>query len=441
MDEANFSSDLSSLNALTRDSAGRTIQGTEAIDAQGHRIGPLPTHDEDSIAKIDQLAEVFQVCRLHVPSISTRSQLDLPSISTRSPLEPQVLDRLHGMLAETCTDWKTPMFVVLGAESCGKSSILERVTMLPIFPRSAGLCTRMPIKIQLRRTPEPAPPTLERFNLETNQIEGQKRTITLSGKMDVRLAMEDAMRAEAGGVVTGISHTHMLILSVSSPDVPNLDLVDMPGLVSARREGEPDDLPEQTEELLRSFVQARPSLPTLGHSSPPSRRLPPHPPLAFVQADFSAWPPASPSLPSRRSPQRNRDHALFLAVVRSTTPPNTAPVLGKLVQELGIEENTLGIFSMCDEFSDAALGQSLVPRLLGTARDGVSMRPHGFIATMNAPVHEGNSMQNLTKQAMAELAWFRSKSAMSPVLGGDEAGRPFHDIARPSIDLLWPSIH
>ena len=90
--------------------------------------------------------------------------------------------------------------------------------MLPIFPRAQGLCTRMPIKIQLRRTPEPAPPTLERFNMETNQVEGGKRTITLSGKMDVRLAMEDAMREETGGVVMGLSHTH------SAPAARSLNL-------------------------------------------------------------------------------------------------------------------------------------------------------------------------------------------------------------------------
>ena len=68
------------------------------------------------------------------------------------------------------------------------------------------------------------PPTLELYNLETKRAEGKKRTITLCGKMDVRLAMEDAMRTASGvDRVQGVSKTHMLILSVSNPDVPNLD--------------------------------------------------------------------------------------------------------------------------------------------------------------------------------------------------------------------------
>ena len=46
------------------------------------------------------------------------------------------------------------MFMVLGSESSGKSSLLERIAMIPIFPRDEKICTRMPIKIQLRRTSE-----------------------------------------------------------------------------------------------------------------------------------------------------------------------------------------------------------------------------------------------------------------------------------------------
>ena len=42
----------------------------------------------------------------------------------------------------------------------------------------------------------------------------------------------------------------MLVLRVHSPTVPCLDLVDLPGLVSAKHKDEPDDLPEQTEQLL-----------------------------------------------------------------------------------------------------------------------------------------------------------------------------------------------
>lgn len=45
-----------------------------------------------------------------------------------------------------------PQLVVLGEESVGKSSVLERIAMLQFFPRHDAMCTRMPIKLQLKHT-------------------------------------------------------------------------------------------------------------------------------------------------------------------------------------------------------------------------------------------------------------------------------------------------
>ena len=39
---------------------------------------------------------------------------------------------------------------MFGAESTGKSTILERIAMLPIFPEGKDLCTRMAVDVRLR---------------------------------------------------------------------------------------------------------------------------------------------------------------------------------------------------------------------------------------------------------------------------------------------------
>ena len=44
-----------------------------------------------------------------------------------------------------------PRVVVVGSRDAGKSSLLENVTKCSIFPRDKGLCTRMPIKLQLQQ--------------------------------------------------------------------------------------------------------------------------------------------------------------------------------------------------------------------------------------------------------------------------------------------------
>lgn len=45
--------------------------------------------------------------------------------------------------------FQLPRVIVLGGKSAGKSSLLENITKCPVFPRSAGLCTKMPVKLQL----------------------------------------------------------------------------------------------------------------------------------------------------------------------------------------------------------------------------------------------------------------------------------------------------
>jgi hypothetical protein len=62
-----------------------------------------------------------------------------------------IIDPLRSVMADTMAGREPPTIIVLGAESSGKSTILERMIMLPIFPRQQGLCTRIAIKVHLRR--------------------------------------------------------------------------------------------------------------------------------------------------------------------------------------------------------------------------------------------------------------------------------------------------
>jgi hypothetical protein len=55
------------------------------------------------------------------------------------------LDSVRDILEQTLEGWQPPQLVVIGQESSGKSTILERLAIMPIFPRDRKLCTRMPI--------------------------------------------------------------------------------------------------------------------------------------------------------------------------------------------------------------------------------------------------------------------------------------------------------
>ena len=72
------------------------------------------------------------------------------------------LDSIQEELEQALGDWETPVVLVFGAESAGKSTILERVAMLPLFPKGDGICTRLPILVQLRQSKDDRATTAHR---------------------------------------------------------------------------------------------------------------------------------------------------------------------------------------------------------------------------------------------------------------------------------------
>jgi hypothetical protein len=159
----------------------------------------------------------------------------------RPPVQVARIDALGGIFAaldelksdrggqQTMESWQLPTFIVLGSESAGKSTLLERVSMFPIFPRAEAICTRMAIRIELRRTDEPEPPLLSVVDMTSGrELEAPRQIPLVGGFLDVREKMDDAIKAEHSSL-QGVSQTRMLVLRVCSPTVPTIDLVDLPG--------------------------------------------------------------------------------------------------------------------------------------------------------------------------------------------------------------------
>ena len=60
--------------------------------------------------------------------------------------------------------------VVLGSESSGKSTLLERLCNVLVLPRDRDTCTTMPIVIKLVNTRTPLPPELTVMETETGEV-------------------------------------------------------------------------------------------------------------------------------------------------------------------------------------------------------------------------------------------------------------------------------
>jgi hypothetical protein len=124
-----------------------------------------------------------------------------------------LLDGLRQLLAETLDGWQPPLIVVVGQESSGKSSVLERLMMTPLLPRDENICTRLPIHVRLRRSDKAMPPRLEVYNTLTKTTEKGPYVISAQyGDVDVSEEMRRILTEEQGNKNTTHSHTYIMRL-------------------------------------------------------------------------------------------------------------------------------------------------------------------------------------------------------------------------------------
>lgn len=135
-------------------------------------------------------------------------------------------------------------------QSSGKSSVLEAVVGRDFLPRGTGIVTRRPLILQLVQTKAGAAEYGEFVHAP-----GQK------------LNSFDAMREE----IEAETHRHLqkcrkpvspdpIQLTVYSPTVPNLTLVDMPGLTKIAIDGQPPSIVKDLEDMARAYVKGENSI-------------------------------------------------------------------------------------------------------------------------------------------------------------------------------------
>nr|CAD1820770.1 unnamed protein product [Ananas comosus var. bracteatus] len=136
-----------------------------------------------------------------------------------------------------------PSIAVVGGQSSGKSSVLESIVGRDFLPRGSGIVTRRPLVLQLHQTEGP-PEYAEFLHLPKRRFtdfalvrrEIQDETDRLTGKSKQISPMP-------------------IHLSIYSPHVVNLTLIDLPGLTKVAVEGQPDSIVEDIENMVRSYVE------------------------------------------------------------------------------------------------------------------------------------------------------------------------------------------
>ncbi|XP_019224350.1 PREDICTED: dynamin-related protein 1E-like [Nicotiana attenuata] len=136
-----------------------------------------------------------------------------------------------------------PSVAVVGGQSSGKSSVLESIVGRDFLPRGSGIVTRRPLVLQLHKTEEGQQEYAEFGHLPRRRF----TDFTL-----VRREIQDETD-RVTGKTKQISPVP-IHLSIYSPNVVNLTLIDLPGLTKVAVEEQPESVVKDIEDMVQSYV-------------------------------------------------------------------------------------------------------------------------------------------------------------------------------------------
>ncbi|CAN1793917.1 Phragmoplastin DRP1B [Linum perenne] len=173
----------------------------------------------------------------------------------------------HGEESALPTLWEAlPAIAVVGGQSSGKSSVLESIVGKDFLPRGAGNCcfeallnswmnnvshkvasggivTRRPLVLQLHKIDE------TREYGEFMHLPRKRFTDFAA----LRQEISDETDRETGR--SKQISTVPIHLSIFSPNVVNLTLVDLPGLTKVAIDGQPESIVQDIDNMVRSYIE------------------------------------------------------------------------------------------------------------------------------------------------------------------------------------------
>ncbi|XP_039600057.1 interferon-induced GTP-binding protein Mx-like [Polypterus senegalus] len=141
-------------------------------------------------------------------------------------------------------DLPLPSIAVIGDQSSGKSSVLEALSGVSL-PRGSGIVTRCPLELKMKkiRAGEPWKGKLKYRDIEMD----------LDEPHSVEQEIVKAQNIMAG---TGSSISPELIsLQIESSEVPDLTLIDLPGIARVAVGNQPKDIGERIKGLIQTFIK------------------------------------------------------------------------------------------------------------------------------------------------------------------------------------------
>lgn len=273
-------------NPILSPMTGEVISGQELLT--NFRLLPL-------LAKLKEVS--------NTDSASKRVEKGIPDVGTKvlSSKVFEELDRIISLDITKSLGLRCAQVVALGMESHGKSTLLERLIGLPLFPRDRKRCTACPIRVHLRRNPSQITTIRIRDRGNQKTFAGSESIIAIERICDeVKRLMTFVLGLQPN---IAVSTQYEIVVNIQQPFVPNLDILDLPGLLGANTSASEigQDVAKASSDLARSIIMSE------------------------------------------------KDHSLFMLVVDCRSQINHSSA-AELVRTTGIEAQTIGVLTKLDAY-------------------------------------------------------------------------------------------
>ncbi|CAN1162542.1 Dynamin-related protein 4C [Linum perenne] len=161
------------------------------------------------------------------------------------------IDKLRHLNVAAKEGIQLPTIVVVGDQSSGKSSVLESLAGISL-PRGQGICTRVPLVMRLHHHSAPTP----ELCLEYSSNGSVKTVVTDETHVAESI---NAATEEIAGTGKGISNTPLTLI-VKKNGVPDLTMVDLPGITRVPVHGQPENIYEQVTETIMEYIKPEESI-------------------------------------------------------------------------------------------------------------------------------------------------------------------------------------
>jgi len=153
-------------------------------------------------------------------------------------------------LSSTHSEIDLPQIVVVGSQSTGKSSVLENIAKQNFLPRGMGIVTRRPLVLQMTHVTSAKDINGKEYDTWAQFLHMGDQIYTNMTEIQNEIVRDTD---KVCGTNKGISDS-AIHLKLYSTEIPDLTLVDLPGLTKIAVGDQPRDIDQKIERLVRSYI-------------------------------------------------------------------------------------------------------------------------------------------------------------------------------------------